>query len=151
MMLRIFFLVMVWGSHTKLSKTDTTKGFPPTLISIDPLTTKITPSKDDLCFVSDSSLPKANSVKLPFGFLSSRLLIIEDASTIINYQLPEAGLVSLRIFDSMGREVKTLVNELKDKGSYNISFDASHLSSGVYFYQLRAGDFVSIKKMVLLK
>jgi hypothetical protein len=51
----------------------------------------------------------------------------------------------------MGREVKTLVNEQKDKGSYNISFDASHLSSGVYFYQLRAGDFVSIKKMVLLK
>ncbi|MHB8854621.1 MAG: T9SS type A sorting domain-containing protein [Ignavibacteriaceae bacterium] len=74
-----------------------------------------------------------------------------NPSTIINYQLPEAGLVSLRIYDSMGRAVKTLVNEQKDKGSYNISFDASHLSSGVYFYQLRAGDFVSIKKMVLLK
>ncbi|MHB8338212.1 MAG: T9SS type A sorting domain-containing protein [Ignavibacteriaceae bacterium] len=74
-----------------------------------------------------------------------------NPSTIINYQLPEAGIVSLRIYDTMGRGVKTLVNELKAKGSYNISFDASHLSSGVYFYQLRAGDFVSIKKMVLLK
>lgn len=74
-----------------------------------------------------------------------------NPSTTINYQLPEAGLVSLRIFDLMGREVKTLVNEIKEKGSYNISFDASNLSSGVYFYQLRAGDYVSIKKMVLLK
>ncbi len=74
-----------------------------------------------------------------------------NPSTTINYQLPEAGLVSLRIFDLMGREVKTLVNEIKEKGSYNISFEASSLSSGVYFYQLRAGDYVSIKKMVLLK
>ncbi len=74
-----------------------------------------------------------------------------NPSTIINYQLPEAGMISLRIFDTMGREIKTLINEQKAKGSYNISFDASHLSSGVYFYQLRAGDFVSIKKMVLLK
>lgn len=103
MMLPIFLFVMVWGSHTKLSKTDTTKGFPTTLISIDPSTTKITPSKDDLCFVSDSSLPKANSVKLPFGFLSGRLLIIEDASTILNYQHPAAGIVSLRIHDSTSR------------------------------------------------
>ncbi len=74
-----------------------------------------------------------------------------NPSTIINYQLPEAGLVSLRIFDSMGREVKTLVNEQKDKGSYNISFDASHLSSGVYFYQLRSDNFISTKKMILMK
>ncbi len=74
-----------------------------------------------------------------------------NPSTIINYQLPEAGLISLKIFDSMGREVKTLVNEQKDKGSYNISFDASHLSSGVYFYRLRAGNFNSTKKMILMK
>ena len=74
-----------------------------------------------------------------------------NPSTIINYQLPEAGLISLKIFDSMGREVKTLVNEQKDKGSYNISFDASHLSSGVYFYRLRANNFISTKKMILMK
>ncbi|HUX62053.1 MAG TPA: T9SS type A sorting domain-containing protein [Ignavibacteriaceae bacterium] len=94
---------------------------------------------------------KANSVKFLFGFLSSRLLIIEDASTIINYPLPYDGMVTINIFDVLGRDVKTLVNEFKSQGRYSVSFDASHLSSGVYFYQLRAGDFISIKKMVLLK
>ena len=93
----------------------------------------------------------ANSVKFLFGFLSSRLLIIEDASTIINYQLPYDGMVTINIFDVLGRDVKTLVNEFKSQGRYSVSFDASHLSSGVYFYRLRAGNFVSTKKMVLLK
>ncbi len=74
-----------------------------------------------------------------------------NPTTIISYQLPKAGAVTLKIYDSMGREIKTLVNETKDKGSYNVSFNASSLPSGVYFYQLRSGDYISTKKMVLLK
>ncbi len=74
-----------------------------------------------------------------------------NPATIINYQLPKAGAVTLKIYDSMGREIKTLVNETKDKGSYNVSFNASSLPSGIYFYQLRSGDYISTKKMVLLK
>jgi len=74
-----------------------------------------------------------------------------NPSTIISYQIPDDGLVTLKVFDALGREVKTLVNEFKSQGKYSVSFDASNLTSGVYFYQLRAGDFVSIKKMILMK
>ncbi|MCB0749642.1 MAG: T9SS type A sorting domain-containing protein, partial [Ignavibacteriae bacterium] len=59
--------------------------------------------------------------------------------------------VELKIYDSLGREVATLVNEIKPPGNYETNFNASQYSSGVYYYQLKAGDFVQSKKMVLLK
>ncbi len=74
-----------------------------------------------------------------------------NPTTIITYQIPKNEFVSVKIFDALGREVKTLVNEFKSQGKYSVNFDASNLSSGVYFYQLKSGDYTSIKKMVLLK
>jgi hypothetical protein len=71
--------------------------------------------------------------------------------TKIEFKIPQAGLVSLKIYDLLGREVKTLINEEMQSGKYNIDFDASALASGVYFYALNAGEFISSKKMVLLK
>ena len=72
---------------------------------------------------------------------------------MINYQLPVNNYVSLKVFDVLGREVATLVNEYKQAGKYGVQFssDAFRLSSGVYFYQLRAGSFVETKRMLLLK
>ncbi|HZH73110.1 MAG TPA: T9SS type A sorting domain-containing protein, partial [Mariniphaga sp.] len=72
-------------------------------------------------------------------------------STTIRYQVPEDGVVSLRIYDILGKEVKTLVNEQKTVGKYEISFDASGFASGVYIYRIQVNDFVSVKKMMLLK
>jgi hypothetical protein len=60
-------------------------------------------------------------------------------------------LVSLKVFDVLGNEVATLVNEIKPSGVYEVEFDASYFPSGVYFYQLRAGDFIESKKMTLIK
>ncbi len=74
-----------------------------------------------------------------------------NPTTVINYQIPKDGFVSVKVFDALGREIKTLVSGYKTQGKYSISFDASNLSSGVYFYQITAGDFTSIKKMMLLK
>ncbi len=71
--------------------------------------------------------------------------------TIITYELPKEGMVTLKIFDILGNEVKTLVNEQKEMGSYTVQFDASSLASGTYVYQLRVNDFTSTKKMLLLK
>jgi len=71
--------------------------------------------------------------------------------TTINYQLPKSGSVTLKIFDILGNEVKTLVNENKEMGRYTVQFDASSLASGMYVYQLRANDYTSTKKMMLLK
>jgi hypothetical protein len=74
-----------------------------------------------------------------------------NPTTVISYQLANDGLVTLKVYDILGKEVKTLVNGYKTAGNYSVSFDASKLSSGVYFYQLRAGNFISTKKMLLLK
>lgn len=74
-----------------------------------------------------------------------------NPSTVINYQLPERNLVTIKVYDILGKVVKTLVNEYKDQGRYSVPFDGSGLASGVYFYRLEAGSFVSTKKMLLLK
>ena len=75
----------------------------------------------------------------------------DDSREKISWQLPVSSHVTLKIYDVLGREVATLVNELKGPGNYEVKFDGSNLSSGVYFYQLRAGDFVDTKKIMLLK
>ena len=74
-----------------------------------------------------------------------------NPSTVIRYSVSSAQLVTLKIYDVLGREVKTLVNEEKPSGSYEIEFNASNFSSGIYFYQLTAGDFRETKKMILLR
>ena len=61
------------------------------------------------------------------------------------------GLTTLKVYDVLGNEVATLVNEEKSAGSYELEFDGSDLISGIYFYRFQAGDFVETKKMVLMK
>ena len=76
-----------------------------------------------------------------------------NPSTVISYQLPVISNVSLKIFDILGNEVTTLVNKQQQPGDYEILFEADklRLSSGVYFYQLICGEFMEVKRMVLLK
>lgn len=74
-----------------------------------------------------------------------------NPSTVINYQLPEAGNVTLKVYDVLGNEVATLVNEFQQAGSYNAKFANAQLSSGVYFYKLQVGSFTAVKKMMLTK
>ncbi len=74
-----------------------------------------------------------------------------NPSTTINYQLPVNSFVTLKVYDVLGNEVAALVNEQKPAGEYEVEFNASELVSGVYFYTLRAGDYVSTKKTVLLR
>ena len=74
-----------------------------------------------------------------------------NPSTSIKFTMPKGDNVKLVVFDILGREVKTLVNEFKSSGSYEVNFDASTLSSGVYFYRLEAGEFTDTKRMLLVK
>jgi hypothetical protein len=74
-----------------------------------------------------------------------------NPSTKISWQSPVGSQQTLKVYDVLGNEVATLVDEYKPAGSYEVEFNASILSSGVYFYQLKAGDFMSVKKMILLK
>jgi len=74
-----------------------------------------------------------------------------NPATTIRYELPQAGIVTLKIYDILGKEVVTLVNEQKDAGRYTVQFNASKLASGVYVYRLKVNDFISTKKMTLIK
>lgn len=74
-----------------------------------------------------------------------------NPSANIKYQLPKAGFVKLTVFDALGRTVQILVNENKPAGKYEVQFNGSKLSSGVYFYKLESGQFTDIKKMMLVK
>jgi subtilisin family serine protease len=74
-----------------------------------------------------------------------------NPSTVINYSIPTSGNVTIKVYDILGNEVKTLVNENKAPGNYSITFDAKGLPSGVYLYKLTAGNYTSVKKLVLIK
>lgn len=66
-------------------------------------------------------------------------------------QSPVGSWLSLKVYDVLGREVVTLIDEYKNAGNYRVEFAGSNLPSGVYFYQLKAGEFVETEKMILLK
>jgi len=74
-----------------------------------------------------------------------------NPSTIISWQLPETKFVTLKIYDVMGNEVASLINEEKQAGNFEVEFNATILSSSTYFYRLQAGSYVETKKMVLIK
>jgi hypothetical protein len=71
--------------------------------------------------------------------------------TMISWQSPQSGRQTLKVYNILGKEVATLVNEFRSAGNYEVNFDAGNLSSGVYFYKLLAGSFVETKKMILMK
>lgn len=74
-----------------------------------------------------------------------------NPTTQINYSIKEEGLVQLKVYDILGKEIATLVNEPKEVGYYSVDFDASKLPSGVYIYQLTTTGFTQARKMILTK
>jgi len=74
-----------------------------------------------------------------------------NPSTLIKYQIPAAGSVSIKIFNSIGEEMAVLVNEVKLAGSYEVNFKSGTLSSGIYYCRFQSGDFVQVKKITLMK
>jgi hypothetical protein len=74
-----------------------------------------------------------------------------NPETQIKYALPKAGQVKIVVYDLLGAEIATLVNENKPAGNYNVTFNGSNLASGVYFYKITSGQFTDVKKMLLIK
>ena len=74
-----------------------------------------------------------------------------NPSTTVNYSVPKAGLVTIKVYDILGREATTLVNEQKNPGNYSVQFNAARLASGVYFYRMQSGSFIQTKKLILMK
>jgi hypothetical protein len=74
-----------------------------------------------------------------------------NPTTTIRFSLPEASTVKLTIYNILGQEIRTLLNEYKEAGIHTLNFDASELNSGIYVYKLEAGNFVQTRKMTLVK
>ncbi len=74
-----------------------------------------------------------------------------NPATVIKYSLPRNGMISLNVYDILGREVEVMVNDYKTAGNYEVLFDGSKLASGIYIYKLITSDFIAVKKMVLVK
>ncbi|SMO49891.1 T9SS type A sorting domain-containing protein [Gracilimonas mengyeensis] len=99
-----------------------------------------------------------NTVSLPIDGTTPKSFALQqnypnpfNPTTNITYAVPEASTVRLDVFNALGQKVSTLVNEQKGAGNYTVTFDATNLTSGVYFFKIQAGSFTDTKKMLLLK
>jgi hypothetical protein len=93
-----------------------------------------------------------NSKGIPTEFgLSQNYPNPFNPSTMISYQVPVASMVQISVFNSIGERVGTLVNEVKEPGYYEVTWNASAMPSGVYFFRINAGEFTAVKKMMLTK
>ncbi len=91
-----------------------------------------------------------NEISLNY-FLSQNYPNPFNPATVINYEIPENRFTKLKVYDILGNEIAVLVNEIQNAGMYNIRFDGSGLPSGIYYYKLESGNFISSKKMTLIK
>ena len=74
-----------------------------------------------------------------------------NPTTNIRFAIPQSNFVTLKVYNILGKEIATLVNEQKESGIYDVNFDASNLASGVYVYKIQAGNFSATKKLMLMK
>ena len=112
----------------------------------------ITAPQGYIRFAIDNPTSVIGNSNSPEGFsLSQNYPNPFNPNTIINYQLSMFNFISLKVFDVLGNEVAILVNENKSPGSYEVEFDGSNFSSGIYFYTLKVGEFTETKRMLLIK
>ncbi len=100
--------------------------------------------------LTDISPSNPNTIPLTYS-LSQNYPNPFNPTTKINFSIPKQGLVTLKIYDVLGKEVMTLVNETKSIGNYEVEFSGINLASGAYFYRIEAGEFTDIKRMILIK
>lgn len=106
---------------------------------------------DDMSFTNTTDVQKEKSI-LPNNFeLIQNYPNPFNPSTIISYQLSANSFTTLKVYDAIGKEVATLVNEMKEAGYYSTTFDAAKLPSGIYLAKLQSGDKIQMKKMMLVK
>uniref|UniRef100_A0A7V3E7N0 T9SS type A sorting domain-containing protein n=2 Tax=Ignavibacterium album TaxID=591197 RepID=A0A7V3E7N0_9BACT len=115
---------------TPLTKQQMAKiGMDTTLVSVEPINNQIPTS-----FSLEQNYPN------PF-----------NPNTTIRYSIPKSSFVELKVYDGLGNLIQTLVSENLNAGNYEVQFNGANLSSGIYYYQIKAGNFTSTKKLVLMK
>ena len=108
-------------------------------------------------FIDDITSGTATGIGDPISFTPTKYELFQNypnpfnPTTKINFSLPKSGLVTLKVYDMLGKEVAQLVNEVRNVGNYSVDFNAANLSSGVYFYKITAEGFSDVKRMMLIK
>ena len=106
---------------------------------------------------TDGTFEYSEVIEVAFGSIPNEYNLSQNYPnpfnpvTVISYSIPSSSKVLLKIYDAIGKVVTTLVNQNQDAGNYKIDFDASELSSGVYYYKIQTGEFTTVKKMLLIK
>ncbi len=117
----------------------------------------VTLTHDVSCSISHPPLPKQQAVNNDAVLSEMKTELLDNypnpfnPSTIISYSIKTEGRVSLKIYNTLGQEIRTLVDEIKQAGNSEVEFNASELPSGIYIYRMQSGDYLSIKKMLLVK
>ena len=120
-------------------------------------TLKVSLPSDSVMQMVNGGLPQKITVDIPNGVEPSDYSLMQNypnpfnPTTTISYSILKNGLVTLKVYDILGTEVAALVNEVKESGTYSVTFNASELPSGIYFYTLLSGNFTATKKLILLK
>lgn len=122
----------------------------------DPIAYESNPSNEVTARLTGGGGPEKISVSPDSKNLNEYSLVQNypnpfNPTTTIDYSINSSGLVSLKVYDMLGSEVASLVNENKEAGNYSIEFNASDFPSGIYVYRITAGNFVDTKKLILLK
>jgi hypothetical protein len=160
---------MTWGSDVQLTNNPAASGVPSIAVSGSNVHVIFRDNRDGNYEIYykryGTSLQKGLAVTVQEEGLPTSFQLMQNypnpfnPTTTISYQIPVAGYVSLKVYDILGRAISTLVNGELEAGYHEVNFDASKLSSGIYFYRLQAGDpslrsgqsFVDMKKMMLIK
>ena len=111
-------------------------------------------SNEDILSVNKLIYSDSNEIKTSADFdfsLAQNYPNPFNPATIISWEMPVSGFTTLKVYDVLGNEITTLVNEEKPAGRYEINFDANNLSSGVYYYRITTGNFTQTKKMILMR
>jgi len=112
---------------------------------------EIRPMLDEIGFVDDlTGLEEVTSIEFDYKLYDNYPNPF-NPSTSIKYSVPNTSDVKLEVFNLIGEKISTLVNEVKQPGTYEVTFSAGNLSSGVYFYKISANEFSDVKKLMLLK
>ena len=120
------------------------EGVGPTLVTNFQLSLASASVGGNITGISDSGIPSVS-------FLEQNYPNPFNPTTKIKYSIPELSFVTLKVYDVLGNEIATLVNKEKQSGYYEVEFNSINLVSGIYFYKLQAGNFVEVKKMLLLR
>jgi hypothetical protein len=111
---------------------------------------KLVPRKDDDFVGYATAVREENSFPVSYS-LKQNYPNPFNPTTKIVYSIPKESKVTLKIFNILGQQVKTLVNQSQSQGTYTVTFDAASLPSGIYIYSIQAGNYNDVKKMILLK